>query len=498
MTTQSPTHLQTQIAGRWRDASGPLYSTEYPFDGSAVATLHASTPGDVDEAVQAAEVARQQPSWANLLPHERAGILYRIATGIRARSEELAHLQRLDNGKPMSETRALVASAAGTFQFFAAACETFEDSVTPQRGPFMTLSLHQPLGVVGAITPWNSPIASEAQKIAPALAAGCAVVVKPAEITPRMAIELARIAEAAGVPPGILSVLPGKGSLVGDALVRHPLVKRIAFTGGTTVGLGLAQLAAVKLMPVSLELGGKSPTIVCADADLDHAVAGVLYGIFSSSGESCIAGSRAFVHTSVYAEFKRRLVAGAQRLRVGDPALDTTQMGPLISANHRAGIERYVQMGLDEGGTLLCGGVRPTGGVYDRGYFFMPTIFEGLPNTAQMCREEIFGPVLALIPFADEADLIAQCNDNIYGLACGVWSRDYKTALRLGRAINTGTVWVNTYKLFSVSTPFGGMLQSGFGREKGRASLAEYMTQKSYYWGLNDTPLPWAGPESQT
>ncbi len=246
MTTQSPTHLQTQIAGRWRDASGPLYSTEYPFDGSAVATLHASTPGDVDEAVLAADVARQQPSWANLLPHERAGILYRIATGIRARSEELAHLQRLDNGKPMSETRALVASAAGTFQFFAAACETFEDSVTPQRGPFMTLSLHQPLGVVGAITPWNSPIASEAQKIAPALAAGCAVVVKPAEITPRMAIELARIAEAAGVPPGILSVLPGKGSLVGDALVRHPLVKRIAFTGGTTVGLGLAQLAAVK------------------------------------------------------------------------------------------------------------------------------------------------------------------------------------------------------------------------------------------------------------
>jgi betaine-aldehyde dehydrogenase len=492
-----PDHIQTLIAGHWRDASGPIYTTEYPFDGSAVATLHAATVADVDEAVQAAEHARHQPAWARLLPHERAALLYRIAGGIRERAEELAQLQRLDNGKPVSETRALVASAAGTFQYFAAACETFEGSITPQRGPYLSMSLHQPLGVVGAITPWNSPIASEAQKIAPALAAGCAVVVKPAEITPRMAIELARICEAAGLPPGILSVLPGKGSVVGDAMVRHPLVKRIAFTGGTSTGIGIARLAAEKLMPVSLELGGKSPTIVCPDADLDHAVAGVLYGIFSSSGESCIAGSRAFVHVSVYEEFKRRLVAQAQRLRVGDPLLDSTQMGPLVSGGHRAGIERYVQVGLGEGGRLLCGGARPQGPVYDKGYFYQPTVFEGLANTAQMCREEIFGPVLALLPWENEADLIAQCNDNIYGLACGVWSRDYKAALRLGAAINTGTVWVNTYKLFSISTPFGGMLQSGLGREKGRASIAEYMTQKSYYWGTNEAPLPWAGLEPQ-
>ncbi|MGA8514957.1 MAG: aldehyde dehydrogenase family protein, partial [Burkholderiaceae bacterium] len=253
-------HLTTQIAGVWRDASGLRYSTEYPFDGSAVATLHAATVADVDEAVQAAETARHRPDWALLKPHERAAILHRIAAGIRTRSEELAQLQRLDNGKPISETRGLVASAAGTFQYFAAVCETFEDAVTPQRGDFLSMSLHQPLGVVGAITPWNSPIASEAQKMAPALAAGCAIVIKPAEITPRMAIELARIAQEAGVPPGVVSVLPGKGSVVGDALVRHPLVKRIAFTGGTSVGFGIARLAADKLMPVSLELGGKSPT----------------------------------------------------------------------------------------------------------------------------------------------------------------------------------------------------------------------------------------------
>ncbi len=332
--------VQTLIAGHWRNASGPAYQTEYPHDASTVATLHAATAADVDEAVQAAESARHRPDWAGLKPHDRAAILHRIAAGIRSRGEELAQLQRLDNGKPIKETRALVASAAGSFQYFAAVCETFEDAVTPQRGDYLSMSLHEPLGVIGAITPWNSPIASEAQKLAPALAAGCPVVFKPAEITPRMAIELARIAQAAGVPDGIISVLPGKGSVVGDALVRHPLVKRIAFTGGTSVGLGIARLAAEKFMPVSLELGGKSPTIVCADADLDHAVAGVLYGIFSSSGESCIAGSRAFVHASVYDEFKRRLLAGARALRVGDPSLETTQMGPLVSGGHRAGLEK--------------------------------------------------------------------------------------------------------------------------------------------------------------
>ena len=487
-------HLQTYFAGAWRDASGPAYATHYPADGSAVASLHAATAADVDEAVQFAETARQQPAWAGLKRHERAALLHRIAAGIRARAEELAQLQRLDNGKPINETRALVASAAGTFQFFAAACETWEDTLTPARGDYLTMSVHEPLGVVGAITPWNSPIASEAQKIAPALAAGCAIVIKPAEITPRMAIELARIAQAAGVPDGIASVLPGKGAIVGDALVRHPLVKRIAFTGGTSVGMGLARLAADKLMPVSLELGGKSPTIVCADADIDHAVAGVLFGIFSSSGESCIAGSRAFVHASVYDAFKARLIAPTQALRVGDPANERTQMGPLVSMAHRATVERYVQLGIDEGGSVLTGGARPQGVEFDAGSYYLPTVIEGLPNTARMCQEEIFGPVLALLPWHDEADLVAQCNDNAYGLAAGIWTRDYKTAWRIGSALHTGTVWVNTYKLFSASTPFGGVKASGTaGREKGRLGILEYTAQKSFYWGLNAQPLPWAG-----
>ncbi len=486
--------LSAFFAGHWRDASGPSYETHYPADGSVVAQLHAASASDVDEAVQAAEKARLQPAWAQLKRHERAAILYRIAAGIREQAEALAHWQRLDNGKPINETRALVASAAGTFQFFAAACETWEDQLTPARGDFLTMSVHEPLGVVGAITPWNSPIASEAQKIAPALAAGCAVVIKPAEITPRMALELARIAQKAGVPDGVLSVLPGKGSVVGDALVRHPLVQRIAFTGGTQVGLGIARLAAEKLMPTSLELGGKSPTIVCADADLDHAVAGVLYGIFSSSGESCIAGSRAFVHASVYAEFRRRLLDGVRALRVGDPADERTQMGPLIHQAHRAEVERYVQLGLSEGGQLLHGGARPQGPVYERGSYFLPTVIEGLPNTARMCQEEIFGPVLALLPWHSEQDLLDQCHDNPYGLAAGIWTQDYKTAWRLGSALQTGTVWINTYKVFSISTPFGGLKMSGVGREKGRQGIWEYTRQKSLYWGLNAQPMPWAKP----
>ena len=485
--------LQTLIAGEWRNASGPEYTTEYPHDGSTVASLHAATAGDVDAAVQAAERARLLPAWANLKHHERAGMLYRIAGGIRERGEELAHLQRLDNGKPIKECRALVASAAGTFQFFGAAAEIWEETITPSRGDFLSMSVHEPLGVVGAITPWNSPIASEAQKLAPALAAGCAMVFKPAEITPRMAIELAKIAQQAGVPDGIISVLPGKGSVVGDALVKHPLIRRIAFTGGTTVGMGIQRLAAEKLMPTSLELGGKSPTIVCADADLDHAVAGVLYGIFSSSGESCIAGSRAFVHASVYKDFKERLLTAVKSLRVGDPSLEDTHMGPLVNLGHRASVERYVQLGRDEGGTVLCGGERPTGGYFDGGSYFLPTIFEGLPNSARMCQEEIFGPVLALLPWSDEADLLAQCNDNMFGLASGIWSRDFKAAWRIGRALQTGTVWVNTYKVFSISTPFSGVKMSGYGQEKGRLGILEYTSQKSFYWGLNESPMPWAG-----
>jgi len=484
--------VQTLIAGHWRNASGPEYVTEYPHDGSAVARLHAATARDVEEAVHAAEDARQQPSWSRLKHHDRAAILYRIAQGIRDRAEELAQLQRLDNGKPIQECRALVASAAGSFQFFGAAAETWEDTITPSRGAYISMSRHEPLGVVGAITPWNAPIASEAQKLAPALAAGSAVVLKPAEITPRLAIELARICQHAGVPDGIVSVLPGKGSIVGDALVKHPLIKRIAFTGGTSVGMGIQRLAADKLMPTSLELGGKSPTIVMPDADLDHAVAGIIYGIFGSAGQACIAGSRAFVHESIYNEFKERLLDKTRRLRIGDPSLDNTQIGPLVSQSHRATVEDYVRIGKEAGGKVLAGGSRPKGDPFDKGSYYLPTVFEGLGNDTKVCREEIFGPVLALLPWRHEDELIRQCNDNLYGLAAGIWTRDFQSAWRLSEALQAGTIWINTYKVFSISTPFSGWKMSGYGQEKGRLGILEYTAQKGLYWGTNASPIAWA------
>ncbi|HEJ3328422.1 TPA: aldehyde dehydrogenase [Pseudomonas aeruginosa] len=481
------------IAGEWRAGGGDLYESLYPATGEAVARLHAASLEDVEEAMAGAHRAFRESGWAQRKPHERATVLYRIAALIRERSEELAQLQRLDNGKPIRETRNLVASAAATFQFFAAACETLEESITPSRGDFVSMSVYEPMGVVVAITPWNSPIASEAQKLAPALAAGNAVVVKPAEITPLAALALARICDEAGLPRGLVSVLPGKGALIGDALTRHPLARRVSFTGGTRTGKHIARIAADKMMPVSLELGGKSPTMVLADADLDHAVAGVLYGIFSSSGESCIAGSRLFVASERYDEFMERLATGAAALRVGDPADERTQMGPLISARHRESVERYVEMGVAEGGRLRTGGVRPHGAAFDRGYFYTPTIIEGLTNGARLCREEVFGPVLVAMPFASEEALIEEANDSCYALAAGIWTRDFQRAWRLGRAVQAGTVWINTNKQFSISTPFGGWRDSGLGREKGRLGILQYMEQKSLYWGLNEQPLAWAG-----
>ena len=481
------------IGGEWKPGRGRRYASIYPADQSVNAEIAAADTQDVLDAVEAADVAWRRDDWAGLKPHRRAAVLHRISDTISARHESLAQLQRMDNGKPISETRALVASAANTFRYFAACLETLEETVTPSRGDYLTMSVHEPLGVVGAITPWNSPIASDAQKLAPALAAGNAVILKPAEITPLASLELARICEQAGVPRGVLSVLPGKGSVIGDVLVRHPKVRKIAFTGGTEVGRGIARLAAEKLMPVSLELGGKSPTIVFDDADIDHAVNGVLYGIFSSSGESCIAGSRLFVDAKIYKSFVERLVAGARALRVGDPTRDDTQMGPLVSGSHRESVERYVAMGLEDGGKLLCGGERLSGDGREKGFFYPPTIIEGLGNDSRICQQEIFGPVLVVLPFESEEDLLRQANDSVFGLAAGIWSRDYKRAYKTARKLETGTVWINTYKQFSISTPFGGWKDSGTGREKGRLGIVEYMQQKSLYWGMNEAPLPWAG-----
>ena len=348
---------------------------------------------------------------------------------------------------------------------------------------------YQPKGVVGIAGTWNGPLFMIFAPLAGVFAAGNRVMAKPSDLSPHTSEWLAD-AVPQFFDPLEFSVVTG-GLDVARSFTRQAF-DHLVFTGSTGVARQIMRDAADHLVPLTLELGGKSPTIVMPDADLDHAVAGVLYGIFSSSGESCIAGSRAFVHESLYDEFKRRLLEGVKKLRVGDPSREDTQMGPLVNLGHRASVEKYVQLGRDEGGTVLCGGERPSGGYFDGGSYYLPTIFEGLPNSARMCQEEIFGPVLALLPWKDEDDLIAQCNDNMFGLASGIWTRDFKSAWRIGRALQTGTVWINTYKVFSISTPFTGVKMSGYGQEKGRLGILEYTSQKSFYWGLNESPMPWA------
>lgn len=480
------------IGGTWRKGGGDLKESVDPADGSTVAVFGTASVDDVNEAVEAGARAAADPAWRDLLPYQRARLLYRIGDAIEAEADAISALQTRDTGKTLTETRALALSAAGTFRYTAAALETLDDTLTSPRGPYMTMSVHEPIGVVGAITPWNSPIASDAQKLAPALAAGNAVILKPAEWTSLVSLKLARIVEAAGLPAGLLSVLPGPGRVLGDALVRHRGVGKIAFTGGTVTGRNIATAAAQKLMPVSLELGGKSPTIVFPDADIDHAIAGILFGVFSSTGQSCIAGTRLFVHRSIFAEFVDRLTARTKALRVGHGTIAGTQVAPMVAHAHRDSVAGHVERARAAGATVLAGGAAPTGEGYDAGAYYLPTILADMTNDAAICQEEVFGPVLVALPFDDLDDLVAQANDSVYGLACGIWTRDFAAAYRLARRIEAGTVWINTYKQFSIATPFGGMKESGMGREKGREGIRAYMNQKSLYWGLNENPLPWA------
>ncbi|PWE15547.1 aldehyde dehydrogenase [Alcaligenes faecalis] len=480
------------LAGHWRQGRGAVARSIFPADGSVNAEFSTASLDDVQEAVQAAHRAWQEPCWRNSLPVERARVLYKVADLIEQNVAELAALQTRDNGKPLAETRGLVMSAAATARYTAACLETLDTELTNARSrEWLTMSVHEPLGVVAAITPWNSPIASEVQKLAPALAAGNAVILKPAEATSLIALELARLFEQAGLPPGLLSVLPGKGSVVGNAIVQHPLVKKISFTGGTSTGRQLAHIAAERLIGTSLELGGKSPTVVLDDADLDLAVNGVIYGIFSSSGQACIAGARLFVHANVYEAFLQRLVAKTQALRVGHPEHAATQVGPLIDEKHLNSVDAYVRRAEQEGGQIVVGGHRLTEGDLAQGNYYAPTIITGLGNRASVCQEEIFGPVLVVLPFEDEHDLVQQANDSVYGLAAGLWTENYRKAWQLARALDVGTVWINTYKKFSISTPFGGFKESGVGREKGRLSILSYMQQKSIYMGLSTQPDPW-------
>lgn len=485
---------QLYIAGEWRTGGGAEIESHFPADMSLNRTINGASQADALAAIEAAKHAQADPNWSAIKPHQRARYLQRIADGIEASVGRIAYIQSRDTGKTLRETTALAQSAAATFRYYGAVCETSDEAMTVPRGDYLTLSMHEPLGVVSAITPWNSPIASDAQKIAPALAAGNAVILKPASWSPLVSLELARIIEQTELPRGLFSVLPGSGAEIGDLLVNHPDIAKVSFTGGTSTGRKIAVKAGEKLMPVSLELGGKSPTIVFADCDVEQAIAGILFGVFSSTGQSCIAGTRLFVERKIHDQFIEKLVRATRALVVGHPHEPATQVAPLVHPNHRETIESHVEQAVLDGAEVLVGAARPNDPDLESGVYYLPTILSGMSNDAAICRQEIFGPVLATMPFDDEEHVIAMANDNEYGLAAGLWSRDFPKCWRVAAALKAGTVWINTYKQFSISTPFGGDKASGLGREKGRQGMRAYMRQKSVYTDLSGIPHPWASP----
>jgi len=460
-----------------------------PATGEEVARVTVTSPNELDAVIERAWAAYSQSGWKSLMPHRRALVLQAIADGIAAEKESLAQLQMKDNGKPIAECRGMVESAIGTFRYYAGVCETIETAVTPSRGEYMSMTVLEPYGVVAAITPWNSPIMNDATKVAPALAAGNAVILKPSEDSPLLAPELARIALAAGLPQDMLQVVQGKGSDLGAALVSHPGIRMISFTGGTATGRAIGRTAAERIVPVALELGGKSPHIIFADANREHAVAAVVAGIFGSSGQSCVAGSRLFIEESVYEEVIAQVVARTKKIRVAHPDAPGVEVGPLASFHHRARVAQFVDRARSEGGNILCGGGIPQEPEFANGAFYLPTIIDGLKYDAVSCQEEAFGPVLVVLPFKNEQDLIAQANGTAFGLACGIWTENFKRAWRIGRALEAGSVWINTYKQSVTNMPFGGFKNSGIGREKGIDGLRLYAQVKSMYFGLHENPL---------
>jgi acyl-CoA reductase-like NAD-dependent aldehyde dehydrogenase len=476
---------QLLINNEWRAAaSGQTMEVVNPATEEVIASVASAGRADLDAAVDAARAALNGP-WGRMSARERGRIVSRLADRLMEKVDEVARLETLHNGKPIAESRHIeVPAAAECFEYYAGWADKIMGETIPVKGNHLTYTLREPIGVVAAIVPWNFPLLLAAWKVAPALACGNTVILKPASQTPLTALALGAIAIEVGLPPGVLNVLTGPGSQLGQAIVEHPGIDKIAFTGDTTTGKTIMRSAADTLKRITLELGGKSPNIVLPDADMDAAIRGATIGIFYGKGEVCAAGSRLLVDRSVKQEFIDKLGARVKKMVPGDPMDPKTRFGALASRKQLETVTRYVESAKQEGATLVAGGARADIGT-GKGYFFQPTVFADVKPEMTISREEIFGPVLAAIEFADLDEAIARANDSPYGLAAGIWTRDIKKAHYLARKLQAGTVWVNTYNVYDTAAPFGGYKQSGFGREMSAHAIEHYTQVKSVWVDLN-------------
>lgn len=474
------------IGGKWVGAaSGKTFATFDPSNETVLATVAEGEREDIDRAVVAARKAFERGPWHRMTPSQRGRLLWKLADLIEQNADELALLETLDNGKPIRYTRGIdVPQTIDHFRYFAGWATKIEGDTIPVSVPSMlTSTLREPIGVVGQIIPWNFPLQMAAWKLAPALACGNTAILKPAEQTPLTALRLGELICEAGFPPGVVNIVPGFGETTGAALAAHPDVDKIAFTGSTSVGKKIIHASADNLKRVTLELGGKSPNIIFPDADLSTAVRGALNAIFFNQGQVCTAGSRLFIHASIYDQVVNELSRAAEQLKLGAGVDPATELGPLISRTQLERVLGYIELGQREGATRTTGGSRPNPEQFP-GYFLQPTVFEHVRDEMTIAREEIFGPVVVAQPFEDAQEVAARANASIYGLAAGIWTSDVKNAHTMAMALKAGVIWVNTYNMFDAAAPFGGYKQSGYGREMGHAVLDAYTQTKTVWVNL--------------
>jgi aldehyde dehydrogenase (NAD+)/betaine-aldehyde dehydrogenase len=476
------------IDGAFVDAAdGRTVEVRNPHDGTVIANVAEAGAYDVDRAVDAAK--RAFPAWSRLAAAERGRLLLKLADAIEANAEELAALETLDTGHPIRDTRGLdVPRTAATFRYFGGMADKFEGSVVPVEAGFLDYVLHEPIGVVGQIVPWNFPIMFTSWKLGPALAAGNTVVYKPSEITPLSSLRIAELACEVGIPAGVVNVVPGYGATAGQRIVEHPEIGKVSFTGSTRVGRRVLAGAAGNLKRVGLELGGKGANIVYDDANVVAAVNGSAFAIFHNQGQACIAGSRLLLHERIADEFLERFIALARSVRIGNPFDENTEMGPLTSALHRDRVMEYVGIARADGAEILLGGKPPDDAALAGGYYIEPTVVRA-PNDSRVCREEVFGPFVTVATFHDDDEALALANSTEYGLGAGLWTRDLSRAHKVAGALRSGMIWVNSYKRVNPGSPFGGVGQSGQGREMGFEAMRQY-TEPKAIWINVDAQLP--------